>query len=71
MYESKNIDKNIIGRATKNALAKNDKKTPSRNTLMNRRGIHPIGAVFLIMNYRERRAVNINVFLVKWLSIFI
>lgn len=71
MYESKNIDKNIIGRATKNALAKNDKKAPSRKTLIKRRGIHPIGAVFLIMNYSERRAVNINVFLVKWLSIFI
>jgi len=50
MYESKNIDKNIIGTATKNALIKNDKKAPSRKTLIKRRGIHPIGAVFLIMN---------------------
>jgi hypothetical protein len=50
MYESKNIDKNIIGTATKIALIKNDKNAPSRKTLIKRSGIHPIGAVFLIMN---------------------
>ena len=40
----------MIGTATKKALARNDKNAPSRKTLMKRRGIHPIGAVFLIIN---------------------
>jgi hypothetical protein len=40
----------MIGNATRKALAKNERNAPSRKTFMKRSGIHPMGAVFLIMN---------------------
>jgi hypothetical protein len=44
------MDVNIIGKATMKALAKNGRNDPSLNILIKSKGIHPIGAVFLIIN---------------------
>jgi hypothetical protein len=51
-----------------NALIKKGRKAPSLNTLMKRRGIQPIGEVFLIMNWIDTRPVKI---IVSFESLFV